>query len=233
MSEYMDGDLVGRRRHALSAHLDSCPGCQHHLAELRRSSDLLSSLPRLASPEPLAAGVLDRLEVESRGPGLALLFRSAWAARPLIFPSMAPAALVLSCTLGLILSMGARDLRTVANARGGAAADFSQAAGTDLDPIMPTEGVSLPQASTGNVFMEELLARTPVDLREPIFAETTVSADGRVLNPRLLQGEPRVAGRLFQAMKYQRFVPGHDDGRPVAVRTYRLYESVEVKAPLT
>jgi hypothetical protein len=42
-----------------------------------------------------------------------------------------------------------------------------------------------------------------------------------------------MAGALIQAMRFERFVPGHDDGRPVAVRTYRLFETVEVRAPLT
>jgi hypothetical protein len=230
----MDGDLSGARLHAVSAHLESCSGCARHLSELRGVSEAMASLPRLASSEPLAAGVFDRLEVESRGPGLALIFRSAWAARPLIFPSMVPAALVLVTTVSLLLSMGARDLRIYHEvAQGhGHPGDMSPAAGTDLDPYMPMAGVSLPVTAGGGLFVEETLARMrrPVD---PFFFETTVTRDGRVRDLRLIQGEPHMAGRLIQAMRFERFVPGHDEGRPVAVRTYRLFETVEVRAPLT
>lgn len=236
LSEYMDGDLSGGRLHAVSAHLDSCSGCARHLDELRGVSDALTALPRLASPEPLAAGVFDRLEVESRGPGLALIFRSAWAARPLIFPSVVPAALVLVTTLSLLLTMGARDLRTYHEvAQGhGHPGDIAHADGTDRDPFMPVAGVRLPQAASGSYFVEDLLARMgrPVD-RQPFFFETTVTRDGRVRNFRLIQGEPHLAGWLIEAMRYEHFVPGQDDGRPVAVRTYRLFETVEVRAPLT
>jgi len=236
LSEYMDGDLSGARLHAVSAHLESCSGCTQHLAELRGVSDAMTSLPRLATPEPLAAGVFDRLEVESRGPGLALIFRSAWAARPLIFPSVVPAALVLCTTLSLLLSMGARDLKTYNEVAHGQNhfSDMADATGTDLDPFMPVAGVSLPQTAGGNIFVEDLLARMrrPVD-RQPFFFETTVTRDGRVQNLRLIQGEPYLAGALIQAMRMERFVPGRDDGRPVAVRTYRLFETVEVRAPLT
>jgi hypothetical protein len=236
LSEYMDGDLSGARLHAVSAHLESCSGCAQHLSELRGVSEVMASLPRLASPEPLAAGVFDRLEVESRGPGLALIFRSAWAARPLIFPSVVPAALVLVTTVSLLLSMGARDLRIYHEvAQGhGHPGDMAHAAGTDLDPFMPVAGVSLPVATSGGLFKEEALAHMggPSD-RQPFFFETTVTRDGRVRNLRLIHGEPHLAGALIEAMRYERFVPAQEDGRPVAVRTYRLFETVEVRAPLT
>jgi hypothetical protein len=231
----MDGDLSGARLHAVSAHLETCSECARHLAELRSSSAMLSDLARLSCPEPLAAGVLDRLEVESRGPGLALLFRSAWAARPLMFPSLLPAAMVLVCTLGLIFMVGGRDIRAYHETSQGHADAFemSYASGTDLDPFMPVAGVSLPHPAGGGIFVEETLALRPLET-EPIFMETTVTRDGRVRNPVLLQGDSHLARSLLQAMRMQQFVPAQDDGRPVAVRTYRLYESVEVRGgPLT
>lgn len=232
LSEYMDGDLSGARLHAVSAHLDSCSGCARHLGELRSASAMLSDLPQLTCPEPLAAGVLDRLEVESRGPGLALLFRSAWAARPLMFPSMVPAAVVLMFTLGLIVLVGGRDIRfyhAAAQKHGHAAA---YASGADHDPFMPVAGVSLPHPTGGGYFIEEALALSSLE-QQPIFLEAIVTRDGRLRNPRLLQGDSHLARPLIEAMQYQQFVPAQDDGEPVAVRTYRLFDSVEVRAPLT
>jgi hypothetical protein len=191
---------------------------------------MVAALPRLACPETLAPIVLDRLEVESRGPGLALLFRSAWAARPLIFPSVAPAAAVVACTLSLIFAAGSWD------ARGGDV----QASGTDLDPMAPVGRVSSPHGhpgradnGLGSVYLEEAMARMPDPLEEQIFVETTVTQDGRVGDQRLLQGAPHLAAPLMQAIRYQHFVPGHEEGRPVAVLTFRLFCSVEVRAPRT
>jgi len=238
LSEYLDGDLSGVRLHSVSAHLDTCTTCARHLDELRLSSELVGALPRVACAEALAPMVLDRLEVESRGPGLALLFRSAWAARPLIFPSVVPAAAVVACTLSLIFMIAREDVR--ASWGNKQAWDNSQASGTDLDPYAPIGGVSAPQATTGradgglgSAYLEEAMALMPDPLEEQIFVEATVTRDGRVLDPRLLQGAPHLAAPLMQAIRYQRFQPGREEGRAVAVRTFRLFDSVEVRAPLT
>ena len=55
----------------------------------------------------MAARVLDRLEMEAetRRPALALLFRGFAAARPLMLPSLVPAALVLVSVLAGVLAL--------------------------------------------------------------------------------------------------------------------------------
>jgi hypothetical protein len=130
--------------------------------------------------------------------------------------------------------IGGRDMRAyrVAAQEHGHASDLGFASGTDLDPFVPVDGVSLPAPAGGNIFIEEMLAMRPLD-QEPIFLETTVGRDGRVRNPRVLQGDAHLANSLIQAMRMQQFVPAQDDGRPVAVRTYRLFDSVEVRVPRT
>ena len=52
-------------------------------------------MPEVEATGEIAARVFDRLDMERRQPGLALVFRRFGAARPLILPSLIPAALVL------------------------------------------------------------------------------------------------------------------------------------------
>jgi len=195
-------------------------------------SESVAGLALLTCPEPLAAGVLDRLEVENRGPGLALLYRSTWAARPLMVPSFLPAALVLICTLSTVLMLGARDLRIYhESGQGhGLAWDFAHAAGTNADPLSPVAGVSSPQTAS-DIFVDYQLALMP---EHSLFVEAVVARDGRVLGLFVLEGDSRRAAPILKEMRYQRYSPGlSEDGLPVAMRAYRLFDSVEVRAPLT
>src|SRR5262249_13198938 len=75
LSAYRDGDLRPAEMQQISAHLDACSACARRWQSLRAALELLGDLPRLSPPETIASRVQDRLEVESRGPGLALLFR--------------------------------------------------------------------------------------------------------------------------------------------------------------
>jgi hypothetical protein len=106
LSAYLEGDLPPSEAGSVSSHLIACEACGRRIASLKAALAALAELPRLEAGEPIASRVFDRLEVESRGPGLALLFRSAGAARPLIVPSLLPAAAVLMSVLALVLSLG-------------------------------------------------------------------------------------------------------------------------------
>jgi hypothetical protein len=224
LSEYLDDELSGPQLHAVSAHLDSCAACARHLEELRSACESLAGLPRLQAPEPMAAGVLDRVEVESRGPGLALLFRSALAARPLMFPSILPAALVLMCTGSGVLMIGARDVRSY---------NYANSAASDTDPVSPGGAVSAPQTTASDIFVDYQLALLP-HKSESLFVETVVGPDGSVLNVTLLEGDSNRAAPILKALRYQRYMPGlSEQGEPVKMRAYRLIDSVEVRAPLT
>ena len=75
LSRYLDQELPPREARALAAHLAVCRPCSRRWVSLRRSVEALADAPQLSSPEPIASLVLTRLEVESRGPGLALLLR--------------------------------------------------------------------------------------------------------------------------------------------------------------
>lgn len=54
LSPYLDGMLTGKQMLALGAHLDVCEICSREYAALRRTQQLLASVPRRKAPEDLA-----------------------------------------------------------------------------------------------------------------------------------------------------------------------------------
>jgi hypothetical protein len=115
LSEWLDGELVPALAREVSSHLTQCAACARRADELRRVSGLLADLPRLEAREPVAAQVLERLEMEAeaRRPALAVLFRGFAAARPLMLPSLVPAALVLVSVLAAVLALDSGPLPEV------------------------------------------------------------------------------------------------------------------------
>ena len=87
-SAHRDGELPAAEARALATHLRSCAECEARLRSHKETLDLLGESPEHDWGEGIAGQVLSRLEVESRGPGLALIFRPVWSARPLILPSL-------------------------------------------------------------------------------------------------------------------------------------------------
>ena len=57
MSDYLDGQLAGRDRARLDAHLSDCPHCTEYLAQLRVTIDALGRV----EPADLAPDALDEL----------------------------------------------------------------------------------------------------------------------------------------------------------------------------
>jgi anti-sigma factor RsiW len=64
LSEYLDGELGEHQRARLEEHVRWCPECRRVLESLRRTVEGLMRL-RVAAPESLAIGVIDRLRRES------------------------------------------------------------------------------------------------------------------------------------------------------------------------
>jgi hypothetical protein len=157
--------------------------------------------------------------VESQGPGLALLFRPTWKARPLIVPSLLPAALVFICALAgaVLLDSAPRRMRD------------REALGrvSDDRPLVLVE-LNAPR------LQEPALADDFVPSREDShFFETVVTRDGRVAEVTLLDGQASDAGRLMNALRRERFEPALYRGRPIAVSVYRLISRLDVHAPET
>jgi anti-sigma factor RsiW len=230
LSPYLDGDLAASESRGVASHLEECDSCRRRLRELRLVSEALGDLPRLGPPVSLATEVGDRLDVESRGPGLALLFRPAWRARPLMLPSLVPAALVLFVALFAAFVLDRTPPGQLVRAAIDDSEELPPVWGTESNPLFPVAGVSVPRSRGGG--------EVPVDqLTEmaegTLFVETIVARDGSVSSVHVIEGNSAGAGPLMEALWRERYWPGYMNGRPVAVSVYRLISRMDVRAPLT
>jgi hypothetical protein len=230
LSEWLDGELEPAVAREVSSHLSQCAACARRAEELRRVSGLLADLPRLEAREPVAAQVLERLEMEAeaRRPALAVLFRGFAAARPLILPSLAPAALVLVGVLAGVLALDSGPLPEVHLAPGAWGA--VPASGTEANPLFPSADVDLPREMAGLDLSPEVFAGRG---EGSFFVETVVARDGSVAGVTVLQGDAHGEGALLQALRQQRYEPVRYRGRPVAVSVYRLISRMQCRPELS
>jgi hypothetical protein len=226
LSEWLDGELEPAAACGVQSHLAECPGCARRAEELRAVSGLLAELPRLAAPEPVAARVLDRLEIEAgaRRPALAVLFRGFATARPLMLPSLVPAALVLVGVLAGILALDSGPLPEVRLAPGAWGA--VPASGTEGNPLFPSSGVDFPRERAALDLSPEVLAGRG---EGSLFVETVVARDGTVAGVTLLQGDADGEEPLLAALRQQQYEPVRYRGRLVAVSVYRLISRMSVE----
>jgi hypothetical protein len=233
LSAYRDRELAGAEAQAVEAHLHRCAACGERWRSLVESLDALCEAPRLICREGIASRVLARLEVESRGPGLALLYRPMWAARPFMLPSLFPAALLFVMVIGAALSLS-RDpgpLPPVATRTLPAPPQWVPPVpswGTETHPLVPSDEVVIPRARAA--FPADALAEMS---EGTLFVQTVVARDGSVSTVTLLDGDREQATRLLEALRRERFEPGRFRGQPVAVSVYRLISRMDVRAPLT
>jgi hypothetical protein len=230
LSDWLDGALEPRLARGLESHLAECRACARRARELQMVGRLLSELPRLESRESVAAGVFDQIEIEieTRRPALASLFRGFSAARPFILPSMVPAALVLVSVLSGLLALDPGPLPEVHPA--GAAWWATPASGTESNPLFPSAGVDLPRERTVVELPAEVLKHQG---EGTFFLETVVARDGSVAGVTVIDGDTAGQSALVDALRRQRFEPVQYRGRPVAVSVYRLISRMEVRSPLT
>jgi anti-sigma factor RsiW len=228
-SAFIDGNLDPATSRLVASHLESCGTCRAHVASLRQAIEALADLPRIAAPEPIAQRVRERLEVERRGPGLALLFRSRGAARPLILPSLLPAALTVLVVLAasVFVSRDPRDTLPEVTTRAEPAPIREPLQGTEGNPFFPSSQVALPRLRAGEVVPVQALANMG---EGSLFLETVVARDGSVSTVTLLEGDSVQAKPLLEALRHARFEPVRVKGRPVAVSVYRLISLMEVLA---
>ena len=231
LSAYLDGDLAPPVAGAVAAHLAGCGSCQSRRDALRAAIDAVADLAPLAPADPIASRVFDRLEVESRGPGLALVFRPSWAARPLFFPSLVPAAIVLLSVLTGALALGSSPASwsIVTDRLRGDGRQEAFVSGTEANPLFPSAEVALPRSRGEEVPEQALTAMSEGTL----FLRTVVARDGRVSTVTVIDGDSAKAGALVNAIRQERYEPVLLRGRPVAVSVYRLISRMEVRAPIT
>ena len=229
LSAYIESDLTAADARDIAAHLGGCLSCSSRHLSLVRTGELVGEMPRLQARESMAVRVLERLEMEGRGAGLAV-FRTFWAARPLIVPSLVPATLVLLAVLGgaLLLDAGGRGAQLGVVSVGGEAR--SADSGTEMNPLFPSADVSLPQA-VGTRVLGVAMGGEGGD--GTFFIETIIARDGTVSAVTVLDGDSLQARPIVDALRRERFEPVRLHGRRVAVSVYRLISRLEVRAPLT
>jgi len=233
LSAYRDGGLSGAESQAVEAHLFRCQACGDRWRSLVDTLDALAAAPRLRCPDGVAPRVLTRLEVESRGPGLALLYRPMWADRPLMLPSLFPAALLFLIVISgaLALSSDPGPLPPVVTRTLPSPPQWVPPVpswGTEVNPLMPSAEVTAPRLRAA--FPADALAEMD---EGTVFVQTVVARDGSVSTVTLLEGDRALAEPLLQALRLQRFEPGRFRGQPVAVSVYRLISRMDVRAPIT
>lgn len=235
LSAYRDGDLTGSEHRLVAVHLEACADCGTRWRELGSSLDGLADVPRLTCSGEVASRIFDRLDMENRKPGLAMLFRPMRAARPLILPSLVPAFLVVVIVIASALILDRPEpLPPVVQQRAIEAWTTLPSPvpdwGTELHPVFAYGDVSTPRARAGTVVPRYLLEPTG---EGTLFLETVVARDGTVSAVNLIGGDSSEAAPLLEALRKERFEPGRFRGRPVAVSVYRLISRMEVRAPLT
>jgi anti-sigma factor RsiW len=213
LSRWRDGELPTAIAGEVARHLNRCPGCGAYQASLGRSLDALADLGGLSPGESISRRVMDRLEVERRGPGLALLFRPAWAARPLMLPSLLEAGLIVFAILTAAMFLDAPSVPGV------------PVAGSSANPLAVLGDVPMPRVEVEADLADRLVTSVG---EGSLFVETVVAPDGSVLSVRLIDGDSREAQPLLDAMMRERFEPTLYRGRRVAVSFYRLISRAEV-----
>lgn len=233
LSSYRDGELPAETTREVSMHIGSCADCGRRLREYDSALGRLQALPRLACEESIAARIHTHLEVEMRGPGLTLLFRPAWSARPLFLPSLVPAVMVLLIVMGAVISLDREaDRLPPVYVRNTGQQWYGRVppSGTEGNPLFPSATVSLPRTRQGDPFWSQALAGMG---QRSFFIEMVVGRDGRVSAVTLLDGDSFQAAPILDMLRHQRFEPSRVRGEPVAVSFYRLISGTEVRAPTT
>jgi Gram-negative bacterial TonB protein C-terminal len=227
-SEHRDRALRAADARDVSAHLEACFECAAAWRSFNDDLDLLSETPPLDARGEIALRVFDRLDMERRQPGLSLVFRPFGAARPLMLPSLVPAAFVLVAVLSgaLALDRMGEPLPTVRTSASLSSGDaLLPPSGTEGNPLFSMSEVSPPRMRSSETVPRYLLDHPG---QGTLFVETVVARDGSVSAVTVLGGDSELARPVVDALRRERYEPARFRGRPVAVSIYRLISRMEV-----
>ena len=214
-SSYLDGALPGRQMQALVQHVGQCAGCRAEYAAWQRAQRLVSSLgPKPAPPElalrlrvALSQAAAQRTQHRWQG----LLVRMENLANAFMLPATAGlvSAIIFFGVLIGFMSM-----------------PVHLSASRDDVPTLLYTPPRL-QALPSNLGLES----EPTANSEPVVVETTVDANGRVQDYRIISGPEDARGlepQLNNIMIFTTFQPATTFGVPTSGRAVLSFARINV-----
>lgn len=238
-SAYLDGRLTSGARAVVGAHLERCPACRLHLAEMRAIVRAFGQLERPQPPARLVASIGDALLIEraarKQQPPLPLwLFVINWV-RPRVMPytigALTSILLFMAVTSALRPHVGL--LRELARASRGDADDAQSVLIVSVVPGQPTDMQGLMPSLNPNGALAQLVrtpAAGPADdddmaIVADVFSNGNASLADVVQTPRNRRMLYEVEAALRDSPA---FLPASLDQRPQTMRVVLSLSRVNV-----
>jgi hypothetical protein len=212
-SPYLDGAVTGTEMLALQKHLSGCPECNGEYESLRRTQQLLASVPRPKVPADLGLNLrlaISREAAQARRPpfeGLTLRMQNAFQA--LLVPATAG-------FLTALLIFGVAMVYFVTPA--------TLQANNDVPLVMVNTGPELQPGALG-MTMDSIDA-------ESLVIEAYVDSNGRVQDYRILSDSPasqEVMPQVKRMLIFTTFRPALSMGRPTPSRAVLSFSKISVR----
>lgn len=206
-SSYLDSAMSGMEMRKVCTHLDECASCSKEYSQLENTRALVSSLGRKQAPPELALRIRVRLSAEkSRSwdhviSGHALAMRYAF--QSFMLPAtagMVTAAFFFAILIGFFVT--------------------PRVSADDVPTILYTP----PRLESSSYPESEL------NLDSPILIETSVDANGKVQNYRIISGrdDEQIREQLNRALLFTIFAPAQSFGRPVPGKAVISFAHINV-----
>ncbi len=212
-SPYLDGAVTGTEMLALQQHLADCPACNSEYQGLRRTQELLGSMPRPKVPADLGLKLrlaISREAARARRPSFeALQVRLENAFHAFMVPATAG-------FLSALIIFGIAMVYFVAPS--------SVQAGNDVPLVMVNTAPQLEQSAFG-------MTLDTID-SDSLVIEAYVDANGRVQDYRILsdtQDSKEVLPQVKRMLIFTTFRPALSMGRPTPSRAVLSFSKISVR----
>ncbi len=213
-SPYLDGAVTGTEMLALQDHWSECTPCHERYQELRRTEQLVMSVPRPKAPEDLALRLRVAISHEraqaSRGPFAGWLVRLENAVRAHMVPATAgflSAVIIFAVAMAYFV------------------APSSLQADNDVPLVMVNTAPQLEPSAFG-LTLDSINA-------DSLVVEAYVDANGRVQDYRILSDDTEQAKQVLPQVKrmliFTTFRPALSMGRPTPSRAVLSFSKISVR----